>query len=79
MRPYSRLTCEAPGTGSAILIGLGLLPLFLSFVLAWAVIAWNRVWRIVTTEQSLGKRVTSLKVIDDDDDDAVARAPATGV
>ena len=25
MRPYSRLTCEAPGTGSAILIGLGIL------------------------------------------------------
>ncbi|WP_068261316.1 RDD family protein [Janibacter limosus] len=57
-------TCEVPGSGSGPLIGLGILLLFLTFLVSLAVVAWNRVWRVTKTGQSIGKKVTGLKLID---------------
>lgn len=57
-------SCEVPGSGSGALIGLGILLVALSVVASLAVVAWNRVWRVTRTGQSLGKKVTGLKVID---------------
>lgn len=61
---YSYSTCEVPGSGSGALIGLGILLLFLTFVVSLAVVAWNRVWRVTKTGQSIGKKVTGLTIID---------------
>ncbi|KRE36084.1 hypothetical protein ASG73_15640 [Janibacter sp. Soil728] len=57
-------TCEVPGSGSGALIGLGILLLFLTILVSLAFIAWNRVWRVTRTGQSIGKKLTGLKVID---------------
>ncbi|QOK23169.1 RDD family protein [Janibacter indicus] len=61
---YYTRTCEVPGSGSGGLVGLGILLIFLSFLAAIAMAAWNRVWRVTKTGQSIGKKVTGLKVID---------------
>ena len=61
---YNTRTCEVPGSGSGGLVGLGILLIFLSFLAAIAMAAWNRVWRVTKTGQSIGKKVTGLKVID---------------
>lgn len=60
---YYDETCSVPGSGSGVLIGLGILLVLLSVVASLAVVAWNRVWRVTRTGQSLGKKVTGLKVI----------------
>ncbi|UUZ45144.2 RDD family protein [Janibacter limosus] len=61
---YYDETCSVPGSGSGVLIGPGILLVLLSVVASLAVVAWNRVWRVTGTGQSLGKKVTGLKVID---------------
>lgn len=61
---YYTRDCEVPGTGSGALVALGILLLFLTFVVSLAVVAWNRVWRVTKTGQSIGKKVTGLRVID---------------
>lgn len=57
-------TCEVPGSGSGALIGLGILLLFLTVVVSLAVVAWNRVWRVTKTGQSIGKKITGLRIVD---------------
>lgn len=61
---YYTRTCEVPGSGSGALVALGVLMFFLTFLAGLAVVAWNRVWRVTRTGQSLGKKVTGLRVID---------------
>ncbi|WP_346008156.1 RDD family protein [Janibacter terrae] len=60
---YSSSRCEVPGSGSGALVGLGVLMLLLSVLAGLAMIAWNRVWRVTKTGQSIGKKVTGLKII----------------
>ncbi|MCW4602058.1 RDD family protein [Janibacter hoylei] len=61
---YYSDTCEVPGSGSGLLIFVGILCFLLTFVASLAMVAWNRVWRVTKTGQSIGKKVTGLKVID---------------
>lgn len=61
---YYTRSCDVPGSGSGALIGLGILLLFLTFLVSLAVVAWNRVWRVTKTGQSIGKKFAGLKVID---------------
>lgn len=61
---YSSSTCEVPGSGSGALVGLGVLMVLLAVVAGLAMVVWNRVWRVTRTGQSIGKKVTGLRVID---------------
>lgn len=61
---YGTRTCEVPGSGSGALVAIGVLLMLLSSLLSLAVIAWNRVWRVTRTGQSVGKKMNGLKVID---------------
>lgn len=61
---YTYGDCSVPGTGSTPLVVLGVLFMFLSSVVALAVWAWNRVWRVSRTGQSLGRKVGGLHVLD---------------
>lgn len=56
-------TCQVPGSGSGALIGLGIAMLFLSVFMAWGLTAWNRVWRVTKTGQSVGRKMMGLRVI----------------
>lgn len=55
--------CEIPGSGNGALVGLGILLWFLAFVLSFAVWFWNRVWRVTKTGQSIGRKMSGLKVV----------------
>lgn len=57
-------TCEVPGSGSGVLVASGFVLVFLSVVAGFAITAWNRVWRVTRTGQSIGKKLFGLKVID---------------
>lgn len=61
---FDDYSCNVPGTGSTGLIGLGILLIFLSLLVTWAVIVWNRVWRVTRTGQSVGRQVMGLRLID---------------
>lgn len=62
--PYGMRTCDIPGTGSGVLIALGVLMFLLALVLGFAAVAWNRVWRVHRTGQSVGKALFHLRTID---------------
>lgn len=57
-------SCTVPGTGSGVLVALGISMFFLSVLASFAMIAWNRVWRVTRTGQSLGKKFAGLRVVD---------------
>lgn len=61
---YSYDTCEVPGSGSGGLVALGVLLILLSAVASLATTAYNRVYRVTRSGQSLGKKLTGLRVID---------------
>ncbi|MGE9782359.1 RDD family protein [Janibacter sp. G368] len=61
---YGTNGCSVPGTGSTALVTLGVVLMMLSVVTALAMVAYNRVWRVTRTGQSLGKRLTGLRVVD---------------
>lgn len=61
---YGNNGCTVPGTGSTGLVTLGVVLMMLSVVTALAMVAYNRVWRVTRTGQSLGKRLTGLRIVD---------------
>jgi uncharacterized RDD family membrane protein YckC len=52
------------GSGSAGLMGTGGIIMLLGFLLIFAIMLWNRVFRMGRTGQSIGKSVAGLKLID---------------
>lgn len=57
-------SCTVPGSGSGLLVALGISMFFVSILASLAMTAWNRVWRVTRTGQSLGKKFAGLRVID---------------
>lgn len=61
---YGSMTdCEVPGTGSSAMWITGIVLIAVSSLLIYVVWFWNRIWRVSRTGQSIGRRVTGLKVV----------------
>lgn len=71
---YSYESCDVPGTGSGALVTLGVLLWFLGFVVYYAFWFWNRVYKVSKTGQSIGRKMSGLKVINAEE----GRVPTLG-
>lgn len=60
---YSYGDCTVPGTGNGGLVALGVVMFLLSFVIYYGIWFWNRVYKVSKTGQSIGRKMSGLKVI----------------